>query len=85
MDTSTFIIAAFIGGALAGAFLGLFPLILGWMFDYKKMGLIGFGTCIACGLILGFLLAGPVSLGFTVYIAKQIKGERKSKVESYDF
>lgn len=85
MDSSNFVAIAIIAGGLTGAALGLFPLIVGWMLDYRKVGLIGFGCSLVAGMILGMIAGIPVSLGFTIYIAKQVKSERKSKEDAYQF
>ena len=80
MDTPSFIVLAMLTGGFMGTAMGLFPLIVGWMLDYRKIGMIGFGCSIVAGMILGLIAAFPVTLGFTIYIAKQVKSERKSKV-----
>ena len=85
METTNFFAIALIAGGITGVALGLFPLIVGWMLGYRKIGLIGFGCAVVAGMILGMIAGIPVSLGFTVYIANEVKKERKSKVDAYSF
>lgn len=85
MDITSLIIIGMIGGSIAGGAVGLFPLSIGLILDYQKHGFIAFLCSIIAGAILGLIAAVPVSLGFTIYIANNIKKERKSKNDAYQF
>ncbi|GAB5491039.1 MAG: hypothetical protein Phog2KO_12540 [Phototrophicaceae bacterium] len=85
MDTSSLILIGMIGGSIAGGVVGLFPLSVGIILNYKQNGIVAFICSIIAGAILGLIAAVPVSLGFTIYIAKIVKKERKSKTEAYQF
>jgi hypothetical protein len=70
-----FLIAAIIGGLIAGLLCGLFPFALA-----KSRGRLGFGVaalfvCIICGGILGLLLAGPVAAVFSFVIVSMGKAK----------
>ena len=66
-----FTLAAFIGGAIAGALCGLAPLLIGNSKGQQQLGLIGFISCIVSGLLLGLLLAVPVAIVFSIVILMQ--------------
>ncbi len=85
IDTTNFLAIAIIAGGVTGGALGLFPLIVGWLLGYRKIGFIGLGCTFVAGMILGMIAGIPVSLGFTVYIANEVKKERKSKVDAYPY
>ena len=56
------------GSLLAGALLGLIPLVVGQLVAQTKLGRIGFVVTVLASFIGGAVLAGPVSLGFVVAI-----------------
>ena len=68
-------IGTIVGGLLMGTLCGLGPLIAGRRKGFKTLGLVGFFTCIVCGLILGILLAGPVALIWTVILITKRKSD----------
>jgi hypothetical protein len=66
-----FLIGALIGGFIVGVLCGLVPLIVGIVKKRPVLGVVGFVSCVPCGLLLGLLLAGPVAAVFTIIIAVQ--------------
>ena len=74
--SSEFFWAAVFGGSIAGALMGLFPLIIGFMLERGNSALIGFFWSIGAGMILGVIGAFPVSLGVCIYIANKERQER---------
>ena len=61
-------IGVLFGGTFIGILCGLAPLIAGFSKNQQKLGWIGFASCVGAGLVLGLLLAVPVSLIFTLVI-----------------
>lgn len=61
-------IGVFIGAGVIGALLGLLPLILAKRQNRPRIGWIGFFSTLAGGLILGVILALPISVIFGIYI-----------------
>ena len=58
-----------IGGALAvGAALGLIPLVLAHALGQKRLAYVAFFSTLLAGLILGMILALPISIGFVIAI-----------------
>ena len=82
---SDYYMGVLIGATLVGIGMGLFPLIIGLMFKRNGLAIGGFIASVIGGFILGLIAALPISLGFTIYLAKQIRDERKVKIEGYDF
>lgn len=61
-------IGVFVGAGVVGSLLGLLPLILAKKQGRNKLGWIGFGSTFVGALILGAILAIPVSGIFSIYI-----------------
>lgn len=58
-----------IGGGLAGAACGLFPLLAGRALGRTNLGQWGMGVCVLAGLVGGVIGAGPVAVLFALVIA----------------
>ena len=69
VNSQEFKIGVLIGSLAAGAVCGLWPLLTGLRNGRPIMGLVGFLTCIPCGLLLGCLLALPVAFVFKLLIS----------------
>jgi hypothetical protein len=62
---SEYMVGVFVGAFLIGASMGLFPLILGLIFERKQLAFGGFAACIVAGFILGIIAAFPTALAFS--------------------
>ncbi len=67
--------AAVFGSLVAGALIGLIPLILGQKRGMRGVGIGGFIGCIVGSFILGLFLSIPVCLIFTLIILLSKKKE----------
>lgn len=66
-------IGVLFGGFLVGALLGLFPLLVGLKKNLRGLAIAGWITSICSGLIMGIILALPVSVifGVTLLVMKR--------------
>ncbi|MBQ1472873.1 MAG: hypothetical protein IIZ31_03700 [Lachnospiraceae bacterium] len=67
LDTAA-VVGAIVGSLVAGALLGLIPLIIGLKKGKKGLAIGGFAACIVGSLIAGLLLNIPMCVLFTVLI-----------------
>ncbi len=67
----------FVGAFVAGALCGLLPLILALKKQRFGLALGSWICCVIAGLILGLILAVPVSIVFTVVTLCLKKAERE--------
>ena len=63
-----YLIGTLVGALVAGALLGLIPLILGRKKGKNGLAIGGFAACVVSGLLLGAVLAVPVCIVFVVLI-----------------
>jgi hypothetical protein len=56
------------GGSIAGALAGVIPLVVGLAKRRPAVAVSAFASCVVGGVILGFLLAVPLALIFTVVL-----------------
>jgi hypothetical protein len=69
-------------GIISGVVFGLIPLVLGLVKKNLKFGLIGFGSSIIGGAILGIFLSIPVSAVFSWLILRKPKAEESANTEN---
>ena len=67
-QTTAYRIGALVGGLVVGVLCGLAPLLIGRKRNRQALGKVGLIACIVSGLILGLILAIPVSIIFTMVI-----------------
>jgi hypothetical protein len=76
-------IGIFFGAFVAGALCGLLPLILGLRKQRRGLALASWITCVVAGLILGSILAVPVSIIFTIVILCLKKPEDRNTCDRF--
>jgi hypothetical protein len=74
---SSFLLFSMIGGLVAGAVMGLIPLIVGLKKRQKVLAWSGFGACTLGGILLGLLLALPIAIVFLIIIL--VRGKKTPK------
>ncbi len=67
-ESMAFMIGIFVGALVAGALCGVAPLVIGIMRGRRFLGVVAMVSCVIAGLLLGFLLAAPVGLVFTIVL-----------------
>lgn len=72
-----------LGGFVVGVLCGLLPLIIALKKQRRGFALTSFVGCIVSGLILGLILAGPVSIIFTVIILCLNKPEEQNPISRF--
>ncbi len=75
-----FWIGTLFGGFVVGALCGLLPLIIGLKKQRRGLALTSCISCVVSGLILGLILAVPVSIIFTVVILCLKKPEEQNPI-----
>jgi hypothetical protein len=70
MDTKTvgYWVGVVVGGFVMGTLCGLVPFFIGKKRNQMTLAVGGLAACIVGGLILGLILALPLSIAFTVII-----------------
>jgi hypothetical protein len=69
-------IGVLFGGFVVGALFGLFPLLVGLKKNLTGLAIAGWITSVCSGLVMGIILALPVSLifGVTLLVMKRTDG-----------
>ena len=73
-DVGEAVVFGLLIGSVVGALCGLVPLIFGVVRSQIPLAIGGFFACVACGAILGLLLAIPIA-GLFVYLI--VRASRK--------
>jgi len=95
LDLFFYLLPFIIGGTLSGIVCGLLPLFLALKRRRPWLGLFSTTVCVACGIILGAILAFPIAASFSAAIlltqrrapkpqrtkASALNGQRKDSSE----
>jgi flagellar basal body-associated protein FliL len=68
-------------GLIAGAIVGIWPLIAGIRAEQRNLGISGFFATLLGGAVFGLLLAVPIAVFFAWFIAKKSSSEPKIESE----
>ena len=67
-----FWIGVLLGGFAVGAVSGILPLVLALKKERRGLAIASWVSCMVAGLILGFALALPVAVIFTIIIVESV-------------
>ncbi|MEL6555321.1 MAG: hypothetical protein AAFQ63_17945 [Cyanobacteria bacterium J06621_11] len=67
-DLFFYLLPFIIGGACSGIIFGLLPFFLSLKRRRPWLGCFALAVCVACGIILGAILAFPIATSFSVAI-----------------
>ncbi|MEL6492146.1 MAG: hypothetical protein AAFQ95_19500 [Cyanobacteria bacterium J06621_3] len=80
-DLFFYLLPFIVGGALSGIFFGLLPFYLSLKRRRPLLGVFALAVCVACGIVLGAILAFPIATSFAAAILLTEKRAPKPKAE----
>lgn len=79
VDLFFYLLPFIAGGALSGIFCGLMPFWIATKHRRLGLGFFALFSCVACGIVLGAILAIPIAASFSVAILLSKQGEPRRR------